>query len=412
MVFHRLRQNVRALSNRRLLVTLMLGFSSGLPLALTGATLQAWMASESVDIRTIGLFTLAGIPYTWKFLWSPFMDRYAMPFLGRRRGWMLATQGLLAGLLLWLGTLSVRDDAGQVALVAILVAFASASQDIVVDAYRTDLLHPAERGLGAGLAVMGYRIAMIFSGALALLAAAFWGWQATYWLMALLMVVGMLATFLGPEPAVGGQPPATLREAVWQPLLELALRPQALLLLALVVFYKLGDAFAGALTTAFLIKGAGFGIAEVGAVNKGVGMAATIAGVLTGGALMVRWKLYRALLRFGFLQGVAVLAFAALAAVGHELALMVVAVFLENFTAGMGTAAFTALLMALCDHRYSATQFALLSALSAIGRVYVGPLSGLLVAAMGWTNFFVFAALMALPGLWLVARQRALLERL
>ncbi len=370
------------------------------------------MATEGVSIQTIGLLTLVGIPYTWKFLWAPFMDRFVMPFLGRRRGWMLVTQIFLAGLILFLGTLSVREHPFLVALTAFALAFVSASQDIVIDAYRADLLPASERGLGAGLTVLGYRLAMLSSGALALVLASVWGWPATYGLMAALMSVGLYATLSAPEPTLQGTPPRTLRDAVLLPLQEFMTRPEPWAFLGLILLYKLGDAFAGSLTTAFLIQGAGFGIAEVGTVNKGIGLFATLGGAVLGGTLMVRWGLYRSLLWFGILQGGAALSFAWLAVVGHHFGLMVLAVFLENLTSGMGTAAFTALLMALCNTRFSATQFALLSALSAAGRVYVGPLSGILVATLGWALFFLFAVLAAFPGVWLVWRQRQALRAL
>jgi len=407
-----MRQQLQRWSNPRLRAVLLLGFSSGLPLALCGATLQAWMAAEGVSIATIGLLTLAGIPYTWKFLWAPFMDRFVMPFLGRRRGWMLVTQIILAGLILFMGTLSVREQPLLVALTALALAFVSASQDIVIDAYRTDVLPADERGLGAGLTVLGYRLAMLSSGAMALVLASVWGWPATYGVMAALMGVGLYATLSAPEPARQSAPPLTLREAVLLPLQEFMARPQAWAFLGMIILYKLGDAFAGSLTTAFLIQGVGFGIAEVGAVNKGVGLFATIGGAVLGGALMVRWGLYRSLLWFGVLQGVAALSFVWLASVGHHFQLMVLSVFLENLTSGMGTAAFTALLMALCNARFSATQFALLSALSAMGRVYVGPLSGILVATLGWPLFFLFAVAAAFPGIGLVWRQRRALAAL
>lgn len=408
----RFRRSLELVSSQHLRSVLLLGFSSGLPLALSGATLQAWMAAEGVPIATIGWLTLAGIPYTWKFIWAPFMDRFALPFLGRRRGWMLATQLSLATCIVLLGLLPVSSHPQWAAVAAAVLAFLSASQDIIVDAYRADLLTAAERGLGAGLTVLGYRLGMLCSGALALIAASSWGWPATYALMGGLMGIGMVATLTAPEPAAPVAAPRSLREAVFLPLQEFLSRPGVWLMLALVVLYKLGDAFAGALSTAFLIRGAGFGIAEVGAVNKGVGLLATILGAMAGGALMIRWGLYRSLLWFGLIQGGAALSFAWLAIAGHQFGLMVFAVFLENMTSGMGTAAFTALLMALCNSRFSATQFALLSALAATGRVYVGPLAGHLATTLGWPQFFLFAVLAAVPGVWLVWRQRRLLAGL
>lgn len=392
--------------NRRIGVVLLLGFSSGLPLALSGGTLQAWLAVAGVKIETIGLFALAGLPYTLKFLWSPLMDRFVPPFLGRRRGWMLATQMALMGTIAAMGSLSPENAPFALAALALILAFSSASQDIVIDAYRADVLHEKERGAGAAVSVLGYRIAMLVSGALALILSDQIGWHSTYWAMAALMMVGVLATLVAPEPDGHIAPPKDLEEAVWGPLKDFFSRHGALALLLLVVLYKLGDAFAGTLTTAFLIRGAGFTPTDVGAINKGLGMLATIGGALYGGALMARLGLYRSLMLFGILQGVSILAFMALAMMGKNYGMMVLAVGVENLCGGMGTAAFVAFLMALCNHRYTATQYALLSALAAVGRVFVGPPSGYIVEAVGWATFFFFAFLTALPGLWLLWRMR------
>ncbi|MDW8468137.1 MAG: MFS transporter [Burkholderiales bacterium] len=401
------------LLSRRMLLMLALGFASGLPLALTAGTLQARLAAEGADIVAIGWFALVGQPYTYKFLWAPLMDRYAPPFLGRRRGWLLLTQLALAAAIAFMGTLSPRDSAWLLGATALVVAFLSASQDIVFDALRADSLRPEERGAGAAASVFGYRIAMLVSGAGALILADRWlGWTATYWLMAALMAIGMIATWFAVEPEPSGAPPKSLEEAVAKPFAEFFARPGAAALLALVVLYKLGDAFAGNLTTAFLLRGPGFSLTEVGAVNKGLGLAATIAGALAGGALMTGLGLYRALLAFGLLQAVTNLGFVWLAAAGRDYAVMVAVVGLENLAGGMGTAAYVALLMALCDRRFSATQYALLSALAALGRVYVGPAAGYLVDALGWGEFFLFTFAAALPGLALLVSARARIEAL
>ncbi|MSP95997.1 MAG: MFS transporter [Betaproteobacteria bacterium] len=399
--------------SRKILLLLVLGFSSGLPLALTAGTLQAWLTVEGVDLQTIGWFALVGQPYTYKFLWAPLMDRYALPFLGRRRGWLLVTQVSLAAAIAVMGTLSPKDSAWLLAGLALLVAFLSASQDVVFDAFRADILDAQERGAGAAVSVFGYRIAMLVSGGLALvLADAVLGWTATYWLMASLMAIGVIATWNSLEPPPTGMPPRTLAAAVKQPLGEYFSRQGALTLLLLIVLYKLGDAFAGSLSTAFLIRGAGFSATDVGAINKGLGLIATIAGALVGGALMAQLRLYRALLLFGVLQAVTNLGFMLVAIVGKNYALMIAAVAAENLCGGMGTAAFVALLMALCDRRFSATQYALLSALSAVGRVYVGPAAGYMATRMDWTAFFLVTFLIALPGVvmlwWLRARIEAL----
>jgi PAT family beta-lactamase induction signal transducer AmpG len=402
---------LRIFSSRRIAAVLLLGFASGLPLALTAGTLQAWLAVESIDIKTIGLFTLVGQPYTYKFLWAPLMDRYTPPFLGRRRGWLILTQLALLGAIAFMGTVNPRESPWLLAAVAFCVAFLSSSQDIVFDAYRTDVLREAERGPGAAISVLGYRVAMLVSGGGALIVAdQFLGWSAMYFLMAALMGIGIIATWFAPEPEDGPRAPKSLAGAISEPLKEFFSRQGAWLLLVLIVLYKLGDAFAGSLTTAFLIQGPGFTATEVGAINKALGLAATIVGALIGGAWMVRLGLYRALLGFGMLQAVTNLGFMFLALVGKNYALMVTAVGAENLCGGMGTAAFVALLMSLCDKRFSATQYALLSALSAVGRVYVGPASGFLVSAIGWAPFFFLTFVIALPGiglLWLMREQLA-----
>jgi PAT family beta-lactamase induction signal transducer AmpG len=389
--------------NRRVAVMLALGFASGLPLALTSGTLQAWLTVENVSIETIGLFSLVGLPYTLKFLWAPLMDRYVPPLLGRRRGWIGVTQIILMACIAAMGALSPASAPLALALLAVMTAFASASQDIAFDAYRTDVLRAEERGAGAAVSVLGYRLGMLVSGGLALfLADTILGWQATYWLMAALMLVGTAVLLASPEPEVVAAAPRSLDEAVMGPLKDFFMRDGAWVMLALIVLYKLGDAFAGSLTTAFLIRGVGFSAAEVGAINKVLGLFATIGGALAGGALMAKLGLFRSLLVFGILQAVSNLVFLALALLPKSYALMALAVVVENLCGGMGTTAFVALLMALCNVRYSATQFALLSALAAIGRVYVGPVSGQLVAALGWAPFFFATFLIALPGVALL----------
>ena len=408
--------------DRNLAVILLLGFASGLPLALTSGTLQAWLTVEGVNLTTIGLFTLVGIPYTWKFLWAPAMDRFVPPFLGRRRGWLLVTQlGLIAGIAI-LGMMSPRTDVAAMAMLAILIAFISASQDIVFDAYRTDISSREQRGLAGALTVVGYRTAMLVSGAAALVivAGSGWipalGWTNTYLVMAGLMGIGVLATFWGREPSLAAPPPRTLQEAFVLPFMEFFGRPGALWMLVLLVFYKLGDAFAGSLTTAFLLRGMEFSLSDVGFVNKGMGLASTIVGALFGGGLMIRLGLYRALMSFGVLQAVAILAFVWLAMAGKSYPLMVLAVGLENFTSGMGTVAFVALLMALCDHRFTAAQYALLSAFASVGRVYVGPVAGYATdpkyLGLSWPIFFLAAFASALPGLAVLAWKRETIEAL
>lgn len=388
--------------SRRIAVITFLGFASGLPLALTGGTLQAWMAVSGVDLRTIGIFGLVGLPYTLKFLWSPVMDRFVPPWLGRRRGWIIIMQ-----LLLFIGIATMAYTEPQkapffLAMLALFVAFCSASQDIVIDAYRTDVLREQERGFGAAVFVTGYRIAALVSGALALIFADRIGWQNTYLFMAGIMSIGIVSTLLGPEPAENATHPGSMKEAVWGPMKDYFSRNAALLLLLLIILYKLGDAYAGTLTTAFLLKGPGFSLSEVGKINKGLGFASVITGALIGGTLMIRLGLFRALLIFGILQAISNLSFMLLAMTGKNYSLLIFAVAFENLAGGMGTSAFVSLLMAMCNHRYTATQYALLSSLAALGRIFISPTSGFLVESIGWSNFFFVTFLAALPGLILL----------
>ncbi|ARU93260.1 muropeptide MFS transporter AmpG [Tatumella citrea] len=394
---------LKIFTQRNFAVLLLLGFSSGLPLALTSGTLQAWMTVENIDLKTIGIFSLVGQAYVFKFLWSPFMDRYSPPLLGRRRGWLLLTQCALILVIAALGFVQPAGHLTLLALLAVLVAFCSASQDIVFDAWKTDVLPAEQRGSGAAITVLGYRLGMMVSGGLALwLADRYLGWNATYWLMALLMLPGIAGTLLAKNPVGPATPPLTLRQAVVSPLLDFFSRNNAWLMITLIILYKLGDAFAGALTTTFLIRGLGFNPGDVGLVNKSLGLLATIIGALYGGVLMQKLSLYRALMWFGILQTLSNLAYWLLTVTSVHLWSMASAVFIENLCGGMGTAAFVALLMALCNSSFSATQFALLSALSAVGRVYVGPAAGWLVELWGWPGFYAFSVIAGIPGLVLL----------
>ncbi|MDE1486848.1 muropeptide MFS transporter AmpG [Xenorhabdus bovienii] len=387
---------------RNYYILLLLGFASGLPLALTGGTLQAWMTVENLDIKTIGFFTLVGQAYVFKFLWAPAMDRYSPSFLGRRRGWMLVTQLLLIVSIATMAFLKPSEHLWWLAALAVSVAFFSASQDIIFDAYKTDLLSQEERGSGAAISVLGYRIAMLVSGGLALWLTTYIGWQNMYLIMAGMMLIGVYATLTAKEPKINTAPPKTLHQAVFEPLSDFFSRNNAWLILLLIVLYKLADAFALSLSTTFLIRGVGFTAAEVGMINKTLGLAATIVGALYGGYLMHKWSLFRALMIFGILQTVSNLGYWILAVTPKDIYVMGGAVFLENICGGMGTAAFVALLMTLCNKSFSATQFALLSALAAIGRVYVGPVAGWFAESHGWPMFYLFSIFIGLPGLWLL----------
>ncbi|MDT9002089.1 MFS transporter [Paucibacter sp. APW11] len=490
----------------RLAVVCLLGFFSGLPLALTAQAMQGWLSAEGLDIATIGFLSLVGMPYTFKFLWAPLMDRFELRWLGRRRAWMVITQLGLAGALWALAATSPAAATRAFALLALLVAFLSASQDVVIDAYRTDLLLPAERGLGASLNVMGYRLAMILSGGIAFIwvdaaQGGGWSWPDVYRLMAALMALGALCSaLLLPRLRQAAQPQSVARHDIggfiavvaavalgfvltdqviapavqallaplwagsslaatlqrkWTDLLVLlagialtlplaawaarAARFETLLgglrdyfsqrgavaLLVFIVFYKLSDAFALSLMTPFLLQAMHFGSAEVGVAQKVFGMWLSIGGALLAGTLMLRIGLWRALMLFGVLQGLGNLGFWWLASVGaghlgsvtvpafdwvlvrlaHGVEVdggLLLVVGIENITSGMGTAAFLALLMSLCTQRFTATQFALLSAFASVGRVWVGPLAGVVAEAIGWPSFFVLAGLLVLPALALL----------
>ena len=393
------------LGNKRIALMLPLGFVSGLPLALTSGTLQAWLTVAGMDLKTIGIFTLVGLPYSLKFLWAPLMDRITLPWLGRRRGWMLVTQMAVAAGLATMAIVGTENGPRWLGAIAVTVAFLSASLDIVFDAYRTDVLLPAERGFGAAVWVNGYRLALLLASAGALVLADHVGWRWTYLTLAGLMAAGAATIFLSPNPSAAGAPPKTLAEAVGLPLRELFSRPGIYGLLCLIVLYKIGDAIAGSLQTAFFIGGLGFTAGEVGYV-KGLGIAATLIGALAGGMVMAKAGMVRSLLLFGILQALSNLSFMLLAWIGKSYEALAASVVIENVTGGMGTAAFVALVMSLCDHRYTATQFALLSSLEALGRVFSGRPSAEAVDLFGWGWFFFLSFLLALPGCWLVWHYR------
>ncbi|MEM7542925.1 MAG: MFS transporter [Pseudomonadota bacterium] len=386
--------------NPTIVAVAFLGFSSGLPLSLSDSTLQAWFSEAGVGVQTIGLFSLVGVPYVFKFLWAPLLDRFQPGWPGRRRDWTLIAQLALMVLLLSIAFLDpLSGQLGWFAIAAFLVAFVSATQDVAIDAYRTEVLAPAARGFGAAIFVAGYRIAMLTSGVGALVLADHLGFNATYRLMALFAAIGVVANLMAPNVAARDGAPQTLAEAVVLPFKAFWLRGAAWQILLLILLYKMGDAFAGRLTTVFLLRELEFSLTDVGAINKGLGLAASLIGGLYGGRLMYRLGLYRSLLLFGVLQAVTNLGFAALALIGKSYPALVVVIGLENITAGMGTAAFVAFLMALCDTRYTATQYALFTAFASLARVFAGPPSGVLVENLDWPIFFLFTFVIALPAL-------------
>jgi len=395
------------------MMTLLLGFASGLPLALSAGTLQAWLTVEGIDLKTIGWITVLGLPYTYKFAWAPLLDRYPLPgaWAGRRRGWLCLLLIAMAGVLFMLSFSAPATSLARLASLAFLLVVLSASFDIVFDAWRAESLLASQRGLGAAWSVIGYRLAMLTSGGLALMLADLWlGFGGTYRVMAGLCLVLALVAAFAPEPQQI-RSPTSLKAAVVEPFREFFSRKGALALLVCIVLYKLGDAFAGSLSTAFLIRGAGFTPAEVGAVNKGVGLVATLVGGLLGGWMLSKTGLWRALLLFGVLQALTNLGFWWLASIQPGLPEMTAVVLMENLAGGMGTAAFVALLMGLCDMRFTATQFALLSALASVGRVWVGPVAGIAATDYGWPSFFLGSFAAALPGLWMLTQLRSVIER-
>jgi PAT family beta-lactamase induction signal transducer AmpG len=403
---------VELLGNARVSAALTLGFASGLPFNLPQSTLQAWLASLDVDLKTIGWLTLVGLPYAFKFLWAPLLDRFVPPFLGRRRGWIVLLQAALALVIAALGLRPPNEAIYAVAVLALLLSFLSASQDVVIDAYRTDTLRPVERGLGSSAVQLGWRLASLVSGAVALVLSKFIGWRDTYFVMALLMAATVVLTLFAPEPERRVMPPRTLRAAVLEPLGELLARPGALALVGLVVLYKVGDAAALSLSTAFLIKGVGFTAEQVGAVAKTTSLAAILVGTVIGGLVFARLGLYRSMMIFGVLQAATNLLYSWLAVTGHSMPVMIVAVGVDNLAGAMGATVFGAFIMALCDPRFSAFQFAILSSLSATARSVMGPIAAAIVGTIGWPRFFVVTFLAASPGLialwWLRGRLTAL----
>lgn len=362
------------------------------------STLQAWYVSSGVDIKTIGLLSLVGIPYAWKFLWSPVIDRYAFPLFGKRRGWVALMQLLLAMILVVCVFENPSHDPYLIAVLMLVFAFCSASQDIAIGAYTTEILKPEERGVGAAMYVTGFRVAMLVSGGFAIALAGEIGWRFVYAFLALLMLINIIATAYAPEPE-NVDTPRTIASAVILPFKEFLSRKHAVMILVFIIVYKLGDNFAQALLTTFLMKGVGFSLIDIGTVYKVTGFIGTILGVYVGGFVVLRAGLFRSLLLFAFFQLLSTLSFIWLNEAGKVYHILVIAIFSETFSAGMGTAAFLAFLMSLCHRQFTATQFAILSSLDSIGRTYVGPVAAWIKVDYGWNTLFVFSMLMGIPGI-------------
>ncbi|HQR60096.1 MAG TPA: AmpG family muropeptide MFS transporter [Methylophilaceae bacterium] len=392
-----------ALFNKRMLICIFTGFSSGLPLYILISLLPAWLRSEQVDLKSIGLFALIQLPFTWKFIWAPLCDRFVPP-LGRRRGWMLLTQLALLLSIPLFGALHPALDLWTIAYLAAVVALFSATQDIALDAYRRELLPDAELGLGNAIHVNAYKVAGLVPGALSLVLADHLPWNAVFLITALFMLPGLAMTLLVSEPKLVRGAPKTLRQAVVEPFHEFITRngwQSALLVLAFIFFYKLGDSMATALATPFYLD-MGFSKTEIGLVAKNAGLWPSVIGGLLGGAWMVKLGINRALWLFGAMQMIAILGFAWLATVGHSLPWLAVVIGVEAFGVGLGTAAFVAYIAHTTNPLYTATQFALFTSLAAVPRTFANAATGWLVEWMGWVDFFLFCFAIAVPGMLLL----------
>jgi PAT family beta-lactamase induction signal transducer AmpG len=396
-----------ALGARRTAAVTLLSFSSGLPLGLVWIAIPTWLAQAGVDIKVIGLFTLVQAPWTFKFAWSPLMDRYALPVprLGRKLGWALATQVALLALTVWLARLAHHPDAVWIiGTVALAIAFASASQDIAIDAYAVEVLRPEEQGVAVGARTALYRAAMFTAGGLAITLAGQWSWPIVFAALAAVYVPLLAVTLWAPRPEEAEAPaPRTLREAVWDPFVGFLATQRAWEILAFVVLYKLADNLAGALVRPFLVQ-VGFDTVDVGVATATIGLIATLAGTFLGGAVTTAIGLGHALWLFGALQIISNLGYVAVAAVGVNRPIMYAAMGFESLTTGMGTGAFGVLLLRMTQKRFSATQYALFSCLFALPRLLAGPVTGVLVDAIGWRDFFLFTMAVGVPGMVMLQR--------
>ena len=386
-----------------MLVALLMGFSCGVPLLLTISVLQAWMKEEGVDLTVIGMMSLVGFPYTLKFLWAPFMDRFTLPFLGRRRGWLLIAQVALIFSIAGLGLTDPGNNPWLVAFAAFLVTFFSASQDIVVDAYRREDFPDEELGLASSLYINGYRVGMLLASGGGLIMADHTSFPSVYLIMAACILPGLVTTLLAHEPEVNVRMPENIREAVVDPLVEYFSRHGALWILAFILFYKIGDTMASAMTTPFYLD-IGFTKTEIGAVVKLFGFWATVAGTLVGGVFMLRMGINRSLWVFGFLQAISTACFAILARSGPNVSLLSGVIAFENLSSGMGTAAYAAFMASITNKKFTATQYALLTSLMGVPRVIASAPTGFLAKNLGWGSFFIACALIAIPGMLLLLK--------
>ncbi len=395
---------IKVILSRRMLVAFIMGFSSGLPLLLTITLLQAWMKHEGIDLALIGLTALFGLPYNIKFLWAPFLDRYTLPFLGRRRGWLLMIQIILILSIAGLGFSNPGENPLMLIIIAFTVTFFSASQDIVIDAYRREDLPDKELGMGSSLYVNGYLIAsrlLVAGGGLIL--ADHLSFRTVYLIMAGFMLPGIITTLLTREPVVTESKPRTLKEAIIEPLIDYFRRERSVLILAFILLYKIGDTMASAITTPFYMD-IGFSLTEIGAIVKIFGFWATIAGTFIGGTIMLRLGINRSLWVFGILQAISTAGFAILAKIGNVLPALAGVIAFENLSSGMGTSAYMAFMASLTNKRFTATQYALLTSLMAIPRTVLSAPTGFFAKHFGWVSFFVACVLVAIPGMLLLLK--------
>jgi PAT family beta-lactamase induction signal transducer AmpG len=413
---------IRVYFTLKMILLFFLGFSSGLPLLLVNSTLIAWLTEAGLSKELIGLFALLNLPYSFKFLWSPLLDRFIPSLPGslsnsRRRGWLVLCQLLL---MLSIGFLGFQDPnqnwlshfelghldiwSRPIFVIGFVTAFLAATQDIAVDAYRTDILTEPEMGAGVATFVTGYRVALLVSGGIALVLADSFSWRSVYLMMSSLFIIGIIASYFAPEPSESSQSPTSLQIAIIEPFRSFFHQRsllQSVLILSFIILYKLSDGLAGQMTTPFLLE-TGFSKTDLGTIRSGLGLLATLAGGFIGGGIMSVYGIYRSLFLFGILQGISNLGFAGLALIGNSLPGLSAAILLENITGGMGTAAFLAFLMSLCHKEFSATQYALLSSLFAVGGTFSGSISGYLAELLNWIPFFCLTSLGALPSLGLL----------
>jgi len=386
-----------------MLVAFLMGFSGGLPLLLTMGVLQAWMKEGGVDLTWIGMITLVQIPYTWKFLWAPFLDRFIPPFLGRRRGWLLMSQIALMASIAGLGYSDPVKNPWMMVAAAILVAFFSATQDIVIDAYRREDLPDEELGLGSSMYIYGYRLGMLLASGGGMILADHMSFQRVYLIMSLCLLPGVITTLLTPEPGINADLPRSMKEAMVNPLIDYFKRSGALWILSFILLYKIGDTMASAISTPFYLE-IGFSKTEIGTVVKLFGTAATMIGALLGGLFLLKLGISRGLWVFGVLQALSTACFAILAKIGYNMSMLAAVIAFENLSSGMGTAAFVAFMASITNKKFTATQYALLTSLMGLPRALASSVTGFMAKNIGWEGFFIGCTLIAIPGLLLLLK--------